>query len=95
VLAGGSRRRLVWPDASPEEQAPVLEVTQRLEDLTDEIVAFVDRDNDVTAKQVDDLHDRPQRVDTRPPVLNRDGPASVTKRGRRGLLAGRTASPSL
>jgi hypothetical protein len=32
---------LVWPDDTPEEQVPVLEATQRLEDLTDEIVAFV------------------------------------------------------
>jgi len=52
----------------------VLESTSRLERLTDEIVSFVDRDDDVSAEQVDDRHDRPtvarvQRVDTRPPGL--------------------------
>jgi hypothetical protein len=39
----------------------VLESTSRLERLTDEIVSFVDRDDDVIAEQVDDLHDRLQR----------------------------------
>lgn len=39
----------------------VLESTSRPERLTDEIVSLVDRDDDVTAKQVDDLHYRLQR----------------------------------
>ena len=76
---------MVWSEDRPEAMIAVLESTSQLGRLADEIVSFVDRDADVTADQVDDLHDRLQRVqrmDTRPPVLNRDGPASVRRRGR-------------
>lgn len=45
---------MVWSEDTSEEMIAVLESTSRLERLTDEIVSFVDRDDDGTAEQVDD-----------------------------------------